>query len=241
MTSLTFNSNIWGGKALLLQYSVVYGGGESGYVPKLEVLFPDNSLLTINVLAFAAKFGTLDDWNTAADPEYWSNMKLDLSKWNWLTIPESTASILLLPLEDLKDANRYPGGSLTEYFTYEDADGIPIEFPDVPSFPVGIYKVTMKGTVTGTTDRNDSRRVMCLSEIEDHIARYINMYTDLRSDENATRSEIETLRDMVMKLMMIEYTARYDFSRNKYEDSNEKIQSLKLICESGEYSYKSGH
>ncbi len=237
MASLTFNSNIWGGKVLLLQYGVSYGAGESEYIPTLEVVFPDQSTLAINIAGVVANFGTIDHWDSNASAEYWSNIKLDLSKWNWLTLPEDSASLLLVSLDYLKDIANYPG-----WFSYTDSDGIAIDFPDIEELPVGIYKVTMKGAVTGSLiAMNEVRRVMCLSAIEDHISEYITEYTELKSDDASTRQEVDELRDMVMKLMMIEYAARYDFSRNKYADSDEKIQALKLICESGVYSYKSGH
>lgn len=242
--SLSYKANIWLGKYILYQETVILDAGNTSDTA-IVITLPNGYNLKISKAGVAACTKTITAWNTDANAADWSNIKKDLKRWGWDTTPESGTYLCMIDLDLLTNSAYYPGGSLTQYFDYEKASGIDASFPNVDVVSDGVYKfVSTVGvydiTSSPVEDLVETRRILSFAVSDQGLATKIDDYFDKHADESIPLVTINTLRDLTMKLLMLQYSARYDFSRNSYTEANEKAVALESAISTGVFPYKSG-
>jgi len=194
------------------------------------ITFPDLSVLTLKSTFFLSPYylpvGNID---TLLTSYYSINLLADLQKWGYDT--DALDLFMHISVDDLKAAGN------SAKFTYKDAAGSVIPF-DYSVLPDGVYKVFTSGsggTVTYTS------RVLTTAVSDEYLSTSINSYLLLRADETAYKQDLDNMKDLVLKLMIIQYALRYDFSHGYYSEANIKAASLKTIVDTGVYIFKPGH
>ena len=99
------------------------------------------------------------------------------------------------------------------------------------------------GTGTGTAVLvvDYTGRILTTANADAYLSENINTYLELKEDETAYKQDLNNLKDLVEKLLIIQYALRYDFTHGYYTAANEKATALKTIEDTGEYIFKPGH
>jgi hypothetical protein len=200
----------------------------------IAITFPDLSVLTIKSTFFTdPNYLTIANIGTKITAYYNANLFGDLQKWGFDTTV--TSKFLHISIADLKNADN------SAKFTYKDSTGTTKTF-DYTILPDGVYKFLTAGdTNPGAVPVDFYSRNLSTAESDAYLATNINSYLTLQVDEAAYQQDIDTLKDLIMKLMIIQYGARYDFNNGYFTNANTKATAIRSIIDTGVYIFKPGH
>jgi hypothetical protein len=229
-TQVKFKSKIWQGATLLINdLSEFESGGSPTY--SLAITLPDGSVLTLADGAFPDSNEIWDTIFTTLDSDY---LEQDLIQSDWTEIiPTDTETGYYVTAEDVADV--IDDGDAT----YVDSDGETADW-SYTEFPAGVYKLVLTVTVTGTGagTYTFTRYIVNMYTIEQDIYEYIEDYLEAHVDETIPKHQVDALRDMALKLQMIDFAVRLDLEAGNYTAANEKIAAIEDICDTGVYTFK---
>ena len=225
-------STIRKGEALVLQIlsTGVYADFTADSIPVL-MTFPDGSILSIKSTFFLdPNYLAISTIGSKITAYYATNLLTDLQKWGYDT--DLTDKFIHISLDDIK--------SNLSKVSYTTSDLVDIPF-SYTKFPDGVYKLWVNGTATGAIDVDYTCRVLTTAVSDAYLSTSANAYLDLKQDETAYKQDVDNLKDLVLKLMIIQYAIRYDFSYGYYTNANVKADALKTIVDTGVFIFKPGH